>query len=154
MSAPENVLVQSNFKTPLGGLHNAYGHDEQSFDLALAILEDRVARLTALEQQLHGAGNVAQGIGLAAPSRQPAPAAPAAAPTPPPVAPGWETPAPAPSFQQATVPQCAHGPRTARSGSGAKGPWAAWFCPQPKGTAQCDAIWVKRGTPEWDSFPG
>lgn len=147
MSASDNVLVQSNFKSPLGALHNAYGRDEQSYDLALAILEDRVARLAELEQQINAAGNVANGIGLA--PRQPSPVA---APAPPPVAPGWDAPAPA-SFQQATVPSCAHGARTARSGSSGKGPWKAWFCSQPKGAQQCDAIWVTRNTPEWDAFP-
>ena len=151
MSAPDNVLVQSNFKSPLGALHNAYGHDEQSYDLALAILEDRVARLAALEQQIQATANVAKAMPVAPPAQQPpsvpAPAAPAAASS------GWDVPAPAPSFQQATTPSCQHGPRTARSGVGAKGPWRAWFCPQPKGAPQCEAIWVRRGSPEWDVFP-
>jgi len=73
---------------------------------------------------------------------QPAPAAPAA---------------PA-AFTEASVPQCPHGPMTPRSGSGAKGPWKAWFCPTPKGTPdQCvkpvSPQWVTRGTPEWNNFP-
>lgn len=147
MGAPENVLVQSNFKSPLGALHNAYGHDEQSYDLALAILEDRVARLAALEQQLQGAGQVAKSIPLAPAAVQP-PAVPAAAPD-------WGAPPPpAASFQQAAIPQCQHGPRTPRSGNGAKGPWRAYMCPTPKGTpGQCEPDWVRRGTPEWDTFP-
>lgn len=152
MSAPDNVLVQSNFKSPLGALHNAYGHDEPSYDLALSILEDRVARLAALEQQIAATANVAKTMPVAPPAQQPpsvpAPAAPAAAPA------DWGTPPPpAPSFAQAMQPSCSHGPRTARSGSGAKGPWRAWFCPQPKGAPQCEAIWVRRGSPEWDGFP-
>ena len=85
----------------------------------------------------------------------------AAAPTPPPAAapaaPGWGAPAaPAapPAFAAAAVPACQHGPRTPRRGQSAKGPWAAWFCPTPKGTpGQCDAIWVDRKSPEWDAFP-
>lgn len=147
MGAPDNVLVQSNFKSPLGALHNAYGHDEQSYDLALAILEDRVARLAALEQQLQGAGQVAKSIPLAPAAVQP-PAVPAAAPD-------WGTPPPpAASFQQAAIPQCPHGARTPRSGQGAKGPWRAYMCPAPKGTpGQCEPDWVRRGTPEWDTFP-
>lgn len=91
-------------------------------------------------------------------------AAPAAAPTAPappaPAAPasaGWGTPPPqqfAPSFQQATTPSCQHGPRVPRSGMGQKGPWKSWFCPAPKGDpTQCDGIFVKRGTPEWDTHP-
>lgn len=38
---------------------------------------------------------------------------------------------------------CQHGPRTYRNGQGRTGPWAAWFCPLPKGTpGQCDPSWV------------
>lgn len=69
---------------------------------------------------------------------------------------GWEAPAPAvvPSFQNATVPSCAHGPRTAKSGASAKGPWRAYMCPAPKGDpSQCQPDWVTRGTPGWNSFP-
>jgi hypothetical protein len=39
------------------------------------------------------------------------------------------------------APTCEHGARTHRTGVGSKGPWSAWFCPQPKGAAQCEAIW-------------
>lgn len=47
-------------------------------------------------------------------------------------------------------PVCKHGPMTGRSGSGAKGPWKAWMCPSPKGTAdQCEPQWVRRDTPDW-----
>lgn len=69
---------------------------------------------------------------------------------------GWEAPTPAvvPSFQNATVPSCAHGPRTAKSGASAKGPWRAWMCPAPKGDpSQCQPDWVTRGTPAWNNFP-
>lgn len=47
--------------------------------------------------------------------------------------------APAPSAPGA--PSCEHGPRTFRSGVGKKGPWTAYFCSQPKGAVQCEAIW-------------
>ena len=70
--------------------------------------------------------------------------------------PVWEAPAPSvvPSFMNATVPSCAHGPRTAKSGSSAKGPWRAWFCPTPKDTpGQCKPEFATRGTSAWDSFP-
>lgn len=69
---------------------------------------------------------------------------------------GWEAPAPAavPSFQNATVPSCVHGPRTAKSGASAKGPWRAYMCSAPKGDpSQCQPDWVTRGTPGWNSFP-
>lgn len=145
--AQDNVVVQWNFKAPSGAMYNVYGRDEQSFDYGLAILQDRVAQLAAIEQQLQGVGNVAQVIPLAA--EQPAAA---------PAAPQWSQPAAAPaaaapSFQQAAVPQCAHGARTPRSGTSGKGPWKAWFCSAPKGAGQCDAQWVQKNTPEWNAFP-
>ena len=59
-----------------------------------------------------------------------------------------------PSFANATVPSCAHGPRQARSGASAKGPWRAWMCSAPKGDpSQCQPEWVTRGTPGWNTFP-
>jgi hypothetical protein len=73
----------------------------------------------------------------------------------PPATAAWEAPTPAavPSFVNATVPSCAHGPRTGKSGNSAKGPWRAWMCPAPKGDpSQCQPDWVTRGTPAWNSF--
>lgn len=147
MTANESTLVQSNFKDFNGSLHNVYGNDEASYDRGLSILEDRIARLTAMGQQFQAAGAVAAVIPLA--PTQPAPVQA----TPP--ATDWGTPAPtpAPSFQAATVPSCQHGPRTPRGGVGAKGPWKAWFCSAPKGAGQCDAMWVQKNTPEWSNFP-
>lgn len=64
------------------------------------------------------------------------------------------TPAAPSAFENATVPQCQHGPRTAKSGSSAKGPWKAWMCPAPKGDpSQCKPDWVQRGSAEWNNFP-
>jgi len=81
--------------------------------------------------------------------------APAAPMTQAPPSAAWPAaPAPAPAVANATAPQCAHGPRTGRSGTGAKGPWKAWFCPTPKGTPdQCEAIFLNRNSPDWNSFP-
>ena len=64
-------------------------------------------------------------------------------------------PAAAPAaFANATVPQCQHGPKTAKTGSSGKGPWKAWMCPAKKGDpTQCSPDWVQRGTPEWNNFP-
>lgn len=88
--------------------------------------------------------------------------------TPPPqpaaaAAPGWGTPPPAqqqaapPAFAQASVPSCSHGPRIARSGSSAKGPWKSWFCSAPQGTPrdqQCAAIFVdKKDAAAWNNHP-
>ena len=69
------------------------------------------------------------------------------------------TPAPAvptfaPPADASLPPSCQHGPRTPKSGSGAKGPWRAWMCPTPKGTHdQCQPMWVQRGSAEWSAFP-
>lgn len=68
------------------------------------------------------------------------------------------TAAPTPSapaaFTNASVPQCQHGPKTAKTGSSGKGPWKAWMCPAKKGDpTQCSPDWVQRGTPEWNNFP-
>ena len=70
------------------------------------------------------------------------------------IAPAPSVPSFAPPADAATPPSCQHGPRTPKSGSGAKGPWRAWMCPTPKGTYdQCQPMWVQRGTAEWSAFP-
>lgn len=39
---------------------------------------------------------------------------------------------------------CAHGQMVYRAGSGARGPWRAYFCPAPKGDpSACKPIWVR-----------
>ena len=50
-------------------------------------------------------------------------------------------PAPASSGGASTdLRTCAHGKRTRREGTSAKGPWVGWFCPLPKGSnGQCKA---------------
>lgn len=58
------------------------------------------------------------------------------------------------AFTNASVPQCQHGQKTAKSGSSAKGPWKAWMCPAPKNDpSQCKPDWVQRGSAEWNNFP-
>ena len=163
MSANSNTLIQANFKTPKGSLINVYGSDEQSFDLGLAILHDRLATLAEIEQRLAAVDAVTNVMGLA-PEQPPAVYAPPAVEAAPqypalPAAPAWGpapvAPVPGHTFAQSAVPACQHGPRAPRSGVSAKGPWKAWFCPTPKGTpGQCDATWAKQGTPEWNNFPG
>lgn len=72
------------------------------------------------------------------------------APVPPPVS----VPAnPTPAAATAGTRMCAHGVMTKREGEGQWGPYKAYYCPTPKGTPdQCKAVYVKKGTPEWDSF--
>jgi hypothetical protein len=61
-----------------------------------------------------------------------------------------------PGYGNAAAPsgrECKHGPMTKREGAGAKGPWKGFMCPTPKGTPdQCEPVFVKRGTPEWNNF--
>ncbi len=48
---------------------------------------------------------------------------------------------------------CIHGTMTKREGSGQWGPYKAFYCPTPKGTAdQCKPQYVKAGDPEWATF--
>lgn len=71
-------------------------------------------------------------------------------------APAWEAPTPTvvPSFMNATVPSCPHGPLKPLTGVGAKGPWKGWFCSLQKGDpAQCTPRFATRGTPEFNNFP-
>ena len=148
MSAQPDTIVQANFKTPKGTLINVYGKDEAAFDYALAIIQDRIAVIAEIEQQLSGSSVVADTFALA--PVQPAAAAPLAADSwgPVPVA------AP-PTFAVAAVRTCAHGAMTARSGQSARGPWKAYMCPTPKGTPdQCKAQFIDSKSPEFASFVG
>lgn len=138
----DDVLVQANFKTPRGTLLNVYGKDEASFDMGMAILQDRLALVAEIEALLAGGSHAAPVVNVNA-----APVAPVSA------ADSWGSTPPA-SMVQGTVPSCQHGQKNAKSGASAKGPWRAWMCPTPKGTpGQCEPEWVRRGTPEWDAFP-
>jgi hypothetical protein len=78
-------------------------------------------------------------IGLAAP------AAPVAASIQSPApAPQWAGPVAPAAPSGPPAPQCPHGEKVYREGSGAKGPWKAWFCPSPKGTpGQCKADFLR-----------
>lgn len=129
-------------------LRTIQGYTNEEYELARAELID------GLQADLE-AVNLAKAVSNAAPLVANAPAAPAAPAAAPAAAPGWGAPV-APSFQQATTPSCAHGPRTARSGTGAKGPWRAYFCPLPSArkAEQCSPQFLNRGTPEWDAFAG
>lgn len=148
MTSTDGVIAQWNMKAPNGAMYNVYGKDEQSFLMGLAIIQDQLAVLASLEQQITGVGNVTASIPVAPPHQQPASQ---------PAAPAWETPAapPAPQFQQpAAAPTCNHGARVPRKGVGAKGEWRGWMCPTPKNTpGQCQPEWVRSGSAEWNAFP-
>jgi hypothetical protein len=70
-----------------------------------------------------------------------APAAPQAASIQSPgPAPQWAGPVAPAANAGPPAPQCQHGEKVYRTGTGSKGPWRAWFCPSPKGTPdQCSA---------------
>lgn len=70
-----------------------------------------------------------------------------------PSAPQQQAQAPAPAPQQAApqapppqgqVHTCAHGVRVYKNGQGAKGPWQAWMCALPRGSAgACEPEWIR-----------
>lgn len=72
------------------------------------------------------------------------------------------SPVPPPVQAQATAPiggsgtatrNCIHGVMTKRTGEGQWGPYKAFYCPTPKGTAdQCKPQYVKANDPEWATF--
>jgi hypothetical protein len=131
-ASPEGTKVQANFKIG-NDLFNVYANSMSEFvDLLGELEESGIPAIHDVQTKLAGARAVAAAV-----------AAPAAAPSGPPA-----------SFTSAAVKQCVHGDMVARTGSGSKGPWRGWFCPTPKGTAdQCSAIFINRGTPEWNAFP-
>lgn len=102
---------------------------------------DSLSELVAKAYLEYGAVLTAM-VGLIAPL--PAPAAPVAAPNAAPQAQAR------PDFVSATAPalappapQCVHGEKVYRTGTGAKGPWRAWFCSAPKGDpTQCKAVFL------------
>jgi len=129
----------------LDSLRTIQGYTIEEFREARAELIDDLAKdLEAVQ--------MAKGVGNAAPL-QDAMAAPQVTATATPV---WAPePEAANPFASATIPNCAHGPMTARSGTSAKGPWKAWMCPTAKGTpGQCAPNFLNRGTPEFNNFPG
>lgn len=136
----DDVLVQANFKTPRGSLLNVYGKDEASFDMGLAILQDRLALVAEIESLLAAGSHAAPVVNVNA--------APVSA------ADSWGSTPPV-SMTNATVPTGPDGqPRVAKSGTSAKGPWKAWMTVAKKGEpGYADPIWLRRGTPEWDAFP-
>lgn len=136
----DDVLVQANFKTPRGSLLNVYGKDEASFDMGLAILQDRLSLVAEIEALLAGGSHAAPVVNVNA--------APVSA------ADSWGSTPPV-SMMNATVPTGPDGqPRVAKSGTSAKGPWKAWMTVAKKGEpGYADPIWLRRGTPEWDAFP-
>ena len=136
-------------------LRTIQGYSIEEYREARQELIDELAGDLEAVQLAKAVGNAAP-LGQGGPAVAEIPTFAPAAPAPVPVA---VAPAPAPGFDanpfaSATVPNCAHGPMTARSGSSAKGPWKAWMCPTAKGTpGQCAPNFLNRGTPEFNNFP-
>lgn len=58
-------------------------------------------------------------------------------------APQWATSAAPAANAQPPAPQCNHGEKVYRTGTGSKGPWRAWFCSAAKGDpTQCKAVFL------------
>jgi hypothetical protein len=132
----------------LGELRTIQGDTYEEFveerDKALAGIQGDVEFVNLVRAASNAAPLVTGGDTIApAPVAAPAPSA------------SWDAPAAIPTtFGAAATQMCDHGPMTARTGVGAKGPWRGWFCPTPKGTpGQCKAQFVNRGTAEWNNFP-
>jgi len=140
-------------------LRTIQGYSIEEYELARAELIDSLSGDAEPVALAKAAGHAAPLVSVTEASATVQPVAPSGGsaavwgePTPPApfIPPSNAAPA---AFAAATVPQCQHGPRTARQGQGAKGPWKAYFCPTPKGTPnQCDPIFLNRGTPEWNTF--
>ena len=124
-----------NIRVPLGGDLDAY----------LAAVIESVSDVAATGELLRAAGAAGS---IAAPPRGPVQAQEATVERPTAILQRRVLPQ-APPVAQTPVavaqsaPMCAHGPRTFRTGVGAKGPWQAWMCAAPKGTpGQCPPEWV------------
>lgn len=121
MSAPDSTVIQFNFKTPNGGLHNIYATSvPEATELLDAFRDELVGAIFDVEQKVNAAYSIAH---------SPAPQPQAAAAQPPAAAPAGEH-------------LCDHGQpmRLVPAGiSKASGkPYKAFYaCGQPRGM-QCD----------------
>ena len=137
----ENWLLQHSVKIG-GDMVNLRGDNPEQFKLVLdwaianaALFVNVAAALNSVPPAL--AGNV---------THTQVQSEPTAPPAPPQGQPAWGAPQQqAPSWSQpaTAAPSCRHGERTYREGTGAKGPWKAYFCPSKNRADQCDAQWIK-----------
>jgi hypothetical protein len=122
-------------------LRTIQGYTMEEFQMARAEAYDDLAEDLDLVMKAKAVGNAGPAVNTAA--------------APAPVATGdqWASPPPVPA---GPVPVGPDGrPRVAKSGTSAKGPWKAWMTAAKKGEpGYADPIWIQRGTPEWNNFPG
>lgn len=130
----DNARIQVNYRTADGALFNIYAQDQADLETALAELAGAHASIVQVGALLHGGA-------AAAPVVQPAASqVPTTAYAPAQTAPAPQAAAPAAGNGHV----CLHGARIFKSGNGAKGPWGAYFCPQPQNaTDKCEPEWVK-----------
>lgn len=157
MSANTDTVIQINYKTPGGALINLYANSPEQFDQVVDFLASRIDKIASVESVLNGASAVAQQIPVtpvvqAPPVQPPAQQWAPVDPGPPPAA-AWGPPTAAPQAGGVIQPVCLHGARVIRNGTSGKGPWVAAFCPTEKGTPnQCEPIFFKQGSAEWNAF--
>lgn len=111
-------------------LLNFYADDEEEFDAALRLLNERAGAVASLTAALEAAAVVA-GVGLVG---QPSAPPRAAEVTPPPASSGSAAP-PGPP------PECPHGPKVWKTDKSKRTGkiWKAWDCP----SGVCDREWVR-----------
>ncbi len=121
--------MQANFRTPSGGLLNAYARDGAHLSQLLGDLEELAPQIGALEGVLNAASSAS---GISAP--------PSAQPTGSTFPRQAEAPSNAPS---SAAPSCVHGVRRFKEGISKAGkPYKMWACPSSDRNAQCSPEWV------------
>jgi hypothetical protein len=138
LGASESTKVQVNLKAN-DALINVYGVDSADLGAGLEAVQDNIGAIADTDALLKArfAAQPLSTAGYQTAAQQPAQTAamPAAVPT------GQPATAAGPA---GVAPSCVHGQRTYVSGNGAKGPWRAYMCPQPKGAAdKCSPDWIK-----------
>lgn len=132
----ESWAVQASYKFGVGGQNmlNVRGESAEDLSQHLAALADGdvVTSITHLGAVLEAGNNLTPVTSSAAPPPPAAPSNVAQFPQQPPAAPAVQ------------APTCPHGTRLFKRGVGAKGAWAAYFCPAPKGDpSACAPDWQK-----------
>lgn len=132
----EEWRLQVSFKTPAGTLINVRAATGAELGILLGdVTEAELATQVSSIENMMGVAHTLAPLGTTPSTPNPTPqqssqvvSAPVASPTP-------------------VGHMCKHGERKYVSGNGAKGPWAMWACPTPKGaTDKCDPDWIKLGS--------
>lgn len=149
----DDFRFQASVKVPHGpdnyrdSMINVRGNSAAEFAADLTWLEQNAATVAAALQAIHASVNVQAGF-PGSTNVQPAavqenhPQAPAPQQS-------WSqqgSQQAAPQPQAGPAPYCAHGAMQRKTGTSAKGPWGAYFCPTKKDDpTKCEPIWDKKG---------